>query len=127
MDRVIGLPFVEGGRDLATGLDCWGLVVWMYSNALQLELPQFRGQRTAAEASSQAVQAHRHEWVQVDRPALMDLVLFRVKGLPCHMGVVLDQRRFVHAEESAGVVIEHLSSIMWSRRLVGFGRYSGPR
>jgi len=42
MIEYIGIPFLEDGND-RNGLDCWRLVVMVYKERLNIDLPDFSG------------------------------------------------------------------------------------
>jgi probable lipoprotein NlpC len=48
-----------------------------------------------------------------------DLVIFKIKR-DFHVGVVLNDREFVHASKSRGVAIDDLSLPYWTKSLQGF-------
>jgi len=47
-----------------------------------------------------------------------DLVFFNTKGGISHVGVYLQNNKFVHASTSGGVMISDLSESYWSKRFV---------
>ncbi len=51
-----------------------------------------------------------------------DLVFFNTRGGVSHVGVYLDNGRFVHSSSSRGVMISCLSDNYFSRRFIGAGR-----
>jgi len=34
INKCVGIPWLKGGRDITTGVDCWGFVEWYYLNYL---------------------------------------------------------------------------------------------
>jgi lipoprotein Spr len=45
-----------------------------------------------------------------------DLIFFNTKGKISHVGVYLQNNKFVHASTSSGVMISDLSEPYWSKR-----------
>lgn len=65
------------------------------------------------------------DWQRVERPAALDVVVFRTGSAPDHVGVCIGRGRFLHVEEGSRSRIEYLSSPLWSARIEGFYRYKG--
>ena len=63
------------------------------------------------------------EWVRVERPQPLDVVVFRINGRPGHVGVCVGGGRFLHVEEGDTSCTERLSSPTWQPRIEGFYRY----
>jgi cell wall-associated NlpC family hydrolase len=99
-----------GGNNPEAGLDCSGLVKYVYKNALQVELP-----RSAAEMA----QATRP--VEKDQLKPGDLVFFNTLGRPfSHVGIYLGDGNFIHAPSSKGKVrIESMNSSYFAPRFEG--------
>ena len=122
--ELVGTPYRLGGERPVDGLDCSGLVRFVFLEAGQ-ELP-----RTVAEQV--AVGSH----VGADRIQAGDLVFFDTIGQrpvrasdasatspPSHVGIALDRDSFVHAPGSGGAVrVDRLSAPYWQERLVAVRR-----
>ncbi len=107
--RFLEAPYVWGGRS-AWGLDCSGLTQLVFG-AFGRPLPRDADQQQAALAP-------------VDAPQRGDLAFF-----PGHVGLMLDERRLVHANAThMRVTIETLGEGDYGRRLAdscaGFGRWT---
>lgn len=118
--ELIGLQFVELGRDPSVGLDCWGVACVLYERLCGVTLPEVAYGCTKPEEASEALTEGVTRWAQADAPEPLDVAIFNVMGLPCHVGVMLDGDRFIHAEPRAGVVLERISSALWRRRVRGY-------
>lgn len=96
-----GTPYDYGGlsRD---GVDCSGFVYATYRSRFGIVLP-----RTTAGQS----RIGRHVARDDLRPG--DLVFFRIGGKGRHVGIYLDDRRFVHASTSQGVTLSDLANPYW--------------
>ena len=106
----VGTPYVWGGRS-AWGLDCSGLTQLAYA-ACGRALPRDADQQEAA--------LHR-----VEQPRRGDLAFF-----PGHVGLMLDERRMVHANATAmAVTVDVLGEGEYPARLLaslrGYGRWPG--
>ncbi|WP_047393822.1 C40 family peptidase [Chitinibacter sp. ZOR0017] len=99
-----------GGNNPEAGLDCSGLVRYVYQNALNVLLP-----RTAAEMAQAARPVSRQQ-LQAG-----DLVFFNTLGTPfSHVGIYLGDGQFIHAPSSKGRVrIESLDKAYFATRFEG--------
>ncbi|WP_373975218.1 C40 family peptidase [Chitinibacter sp. SCUT-21] len=99
-----------GGSNPEAGLDCSGLVQYVYKNALQVDLP-----RSAAEMAN----ATRHVDKSDLRPG--DLVFFNTLGRPfSHVGIYMGDGNFIHAPSSKGRVrIESMNNSYFAPRFEG--------
>jgi cell wall-associated NlpC family hydrolase len=97
------VPHRTGGLD-HRGIDCSGLLMTIFQDAFDYELP-----RTSREQSRMgyAVSVHQR------RPG--DLVFFKDRGLD-HIGVIVDEDRFLHTSSKRGVTLSKFDSY-WKPRL----------
>ncbi len=104
---LVGTPYRFGGNSPEGGFDCSGLIGYVYSQALGLRLP-----RTVRELQS---------WGQPVEPQEMrtgDLVFMGRGAVATHAGIVVSQRRFVHAPSTGGTVrMEFIDAPHWARNL----------
>ena len=106
-----GVPYRYGGNT-PSGFDCSGLVQYAYGKAGVLVPRTTREQHAAT--------------VTVDRRSLQsgDLLFFEVNGKMSHVGIYLDNGRFVHAPRSGRTVeIESLDSEFYSQAFLRGGRF----
>lgn len=125
IDDLIGVPFVDGGRDAATGLDCWGLVLVVFNRA-GLLLPDYRIGCHDIDAIGVAVASERmlgrwRRWYHHDAPT-PSLVAIRFNSpiLVNHTGVYVGNGKFLHTRERTGVVVEPVNGPAWRHRIEGF-------
>lgn len=123
----VGLPFAPRGRT-ADGVDCWGLVRLIYARSFGIALPAYDEEYSAPSCVMEVaalVAGVRRGWREIlagqERDG--DVVLMRVRGLPCHVGVVAGGGWMVHAEEGIGSVLEAYGGPRWGRRVLGFFRH----
>lgn len=107
---LLDVNYQFGGANPEAGLDCSGLVYFIYKNALGVTLPH-----NAAEMARLAR--------PVDRQKLQagDLVFFNTLGKPySHVGVYIGDNKFVHAPSSRGhIKVESLNSPWFAARFEG--------
>ena len=103
---LLGKTYKNGGRG-PDAFDCSGLVYYVYRRV---------GVILPATAEEQG-----RVGVGVSRESILpgDLVVFKIKR-DFHVGIVLNEREFVHASNSRGVAIDDLSLPYWTRSLQGF-------
>lgn len=83
-----------GGKNPDAGLDCSGMVSYVFDKAADIKLP-----------GSAADIARRGRPVDVNRLKPGDLVFFNTRNKPySHVGIYIGDGRFVHAPSSAGKV-----------------------
>ena len=113
IDEWYGTRYKLGGST-KDGIDCSAFVQAIYSKLFQIAMP-----RTARE-QYQAVQT-------ISRTELRqgDLVFFHTHGSGVtHVGIYLQNNKFVHAASSGGVMISDLFEDYWVKHFVGAGRYA---
>lgn len=124
----IGIPYRVHGRD-RTGCDCWGLARLVLGERRGVWLPSFAGDYGGTDF------AHRHELARlidvrrplvavspVSAPEVGDIVLMRLGGQPCHVGLVTGPGRMLHIEQDLAAIIERYDGHQWGRRVDSFWR-----
>ncbi|MFU2486869.1 C40 family peptidase [Thauera sp. WH-1] len=109
----LGIRYRFGGTSPETGLDCSGLVLNVFRNAVGLDLP-----RTAREMAKLGDNIGRQEL----KPG--DLVFFNtMRRTFSHVGIYLGDGKFVHAPSSGGKVrVESIATRYWAQRFNGARR-----
>jgi cell wall-associated NlpC family hydrolase len=110
---VLGVHYKYGGNSPESGLDCSGLVRYVFKEAVGKDLP-----RTAAEIS--------HVGQHVDPQNLQpgDLVFYNTlrRGFS-HVGIYLGDNKFIHSPSAGGQVrIESMDLSYWKKRFNGARR-----
>ena len=113
---LIGVDYRFGGDTPAGGVDCSGLVRYVFSQTTGIALP-----RTSAQLA--------HVGIGVPRVDLVpgDLVFFNTRHfVNSHVGIYLGDNRFVHAPSSGSEVsIASLDDAYWRKRFDGARRLVG--
>lgn len=96
-----------GGKNPEAGLDCSGLVTYVYRTAAGISL-----------AGNASALAREGRDVAIDQLRAGDLVFFNTLGRPySHVGIYLGKGEFVHAPSSRSRVrVDNLASQYWSQR-----------
>lgn len=131
--QYLALPFRERGRT-RRGVDCRGLLLLVLEEQLGLRAPEpselygSTDPRNGAQLADFA-RAQAALW-QPCAAAPFAALGFTVAGLPVHVGVAIDDDRFLHARQGVGVQVSALSDrdpgeTRWGDRLLGAYRYAG--
>ncbi len=113
--NLIGIHYKYGGNTPQTGLDCSGLVRYVFKEALGIDLP-----RTAAELSREGAKVSQQDL----KPG--DLVFYNtLRRSFSHVGIYLGNNKFIHAPRTgAAVRIEDMDISYWKTRFNGARRIS---
>ena len=114
---LLGIAYRLGGNTPENGLDCSGLVRYVFKQAWGANLP-----RTSLEISQIGKQVESHEM----RPG--DLVFYNtLKRGFSHVGIYLGDNKFIHSPSSGGQVrIESMDLGYWKTRFDGARRIDQP-
>lgn len=112
----IGVNYKFGGNTPQGGLDCSGLVRYVFQQVTGVTLP-----RTAHEQSKLGEKVAR----EALKPG--DLVFFNTRRLPfSHVGIYLGDNRFIHApSKGSEVEIAQLTDGYWKKHFTGARRLYG--
>jgi cell wall-associated NlpC family hydrolase len=113
---LIGKPFKSGAKG-PEEYSCWGLSVEVFRR-FGFVLPNYQLDCATIDNGMPTL---KKQWVQcageIPVPAL---IVFTTNGMCDHVGVYLGFGKFIHAHETAGVVIDHTDHIFWKRRIEGY-------
>jgi cell wall-associated NlpC family hydrolase len=114
--KYIGIPFEYGGRD-RNKLDCYGLVMLLYKELHNLEIPDVISPTFLKEIQD-LIQAEKYKWQECELEESC-VILFNVRGYGCHVGYYLGNDKMIHTwEGTGGVTIERLA-FSWKNRIIG--------
>ncbi len=105
---LLGRPYKSAGKG-PDAFDCSGFVYYVYKR-FDINVPYTTDD--LARAGSQVAR---------ENVVAGDLVIFNVKK-SYHVGIMMNQREFVHASSSKGVAISNVDSFYWRRSFSHFRR-----
>lgn len=114
VDEWYGTRYRYGGTT-KSGIDCSAFVQAVYLSAFALSLP-----RTARD------QYRNSRIISATEMKTGDLVFFNTTGGISHVGIYLQNNKFIHASTSLGVTISDMFDPYYLRRFVGIGRIEKP-
>ncbi len=100
----VASPYALGGLS-KRGVDCSGFVYLTFRDRFGVKLPRdtFNQARTGKEIDQQSLKAG-------------DLVFFQVDARTRHVGIYLDERRFMHVSFKKGVTVSSMDNSYWAKR-----------
>ena len=110
IDDWYGTPYRLGGTT-KKGVDCSAFSQFLFASVYDLSIP-----RTAREQYNLTSRISRTQLNEGD------LIFFNTRGGISHVGVYLQNNKFVHASTSGGVMISNIFDEYWAKKFVGVGR-----
>jgi len=110
IDDWYGTPYRLGGTT-KNGVDCSAFSQFLFAAVYGFSIP-----RTAREQYNLTTRISRTELKEGD------LIFFNTRGGISHVGVYLQNNKFVHASTSGGVMISDIFDEYWARKFIGVGR-----
>ena len=110
IDDWYGTPYRLGGTT-KKGVDCSAFTQFLFAGVYGFSIP-----RTAREQYNLTNRISRTELKEGD------LIFFNTRGGVSHVGVYLQNNKFVHASTSGGVMISDIFDDYWVKKFVGVGR-----
>jgi len=114
---LLGTPYRWGGTDPDSGLDCSGLVGYVFRTALGVDLPRV-SRDMAANGDGELIKTR-------DELRQGDLVFFGARGRVNHVGIYVGEGRFLHSPSTGkDVRVDTLTSGYWGGRFMQARRVS---
>lgn len=110
----IGTPYRYAGKEKGRGTDCSGMVMSVYEKEAGIKLP-----RNSAKQAEFCKKLNRKSV----KPG--DLVFFATgkdKRKISHVGIMIDDVRFVHASTRKGVIVSEVTTPYYERTFMMYGR-----
>ncbi len=109
--KYIGIRYKYGGTT-TKGFDCSGYV-WRVYNDMGFDFAR----------SSSRVYFKKGKKVSRKHAKKGDLVFFKERGKISHVGIYLEDDRFIHSSSSRGIIESSLTNSYWKSKIAGFRRY----
>jgi cell wall-associated NlpC family hydrolase len=126
----VGLPYAPHGR-ARTGVDCYGLVALVLAEVFGIEIPHYAYAHAKDWGGiAAAVRTGLDDWMPIAteevRPG--DGVVLRLRGLPLHVGLVVDTQplTMLHVLDGINTCCQRLDTPIWAPRVLGFYRWMRP-
>jgi len=110
IDKWYGTKYRMGGTT-KKGIDCSAFVQAVFNSVYGIDLP-----RTAREQYQNSSRISRTQLKEGD------LLFYNTRGGISHVGIYLQNNKFVHAASSEGVMISDIFDPYWMKRFMGVGR-----
>lgn len=128
LSGLIGIPFIQNGRDPTRGLDCWGLCREVFRR-YGIEVPDFHMACYDAFQINGILEGERPSWIRLDAPEPGCAVCFALDQnfpeLVQHLGVYVGGGRILHTLEKRGSSLIRLDDRFFGRKIRGFYRWNG--
>ncbi len=126
VNQYIGIPFQARGRDRA-GIDCWGLIRLVLEEQFEVRVPSYVDEYETIEAEKigKLVACNLPTWTEVFDEQIQpgDVALFRVKGQPIHVGLIVSKAYMIHILPGVDACLDKFNGLRWGKRLIGIYRY----
>ena len=126
--NLIGVPFVDGGRDYIHGLDCWGMLLEVYKRN-GIILPDYKIIAFDSPAIYHNMEAVKQYWKPTQSPKCLTVISFAIDPyyptFTQHFGVCLDEKKFIHTRLKTGGVVEDINAPFWSKKRTGYWEWRG--
>jgi cell wall-associated NlpC family hydrolase len=67
------------------------------------------------------LERQKRKFIKVNAAQLGDVMSINIKGMPCHVGIYIDDKTFLHTMKKIGSVIDRLDK--WQKRIEGYYRW----
>ncbi len=123
---LLNVPFVDSGREIKTGLDCYGLFL-IVQKRLGNELPDYNISCSDVNSIYHKFIAVLSKWQKVENPDLGDGVALAINlhypNIIQHFGVCVNKRQFIHTTKKTGVIVSRIDDMCWSNYIKGYYRW----
>jgi hypothetical protein len=103
--------------------DCLDLVKDFYLNEFGIQIKNYyEGTRPTAVQAQSLIVTNKGSFKKVEGQVVFgDIVVIKIYGIECHVGVVLDSSRFLHSARKIGSNIDRLER--YSKMITGYFRH----
>lgn len=131
---LIGVPFLNQGRDIKQGFDCYGLVMEVYKR-FGYNIPEYTADFDDTEKINALISGKTKitsHWKKADAsdlpvPCLIAMRYGVPKGIVNHTAVYIGEGKFIHTREHIGVCVDRVDSLAWRNMIEDFYEYVGEK
>lgn len=129
---LLSVPYLNKGRDVDVGLDCYGLVKEVFRR-YGIEIEEYDiDARNAREISKTIKNVNASHWEKVSikdltAPTAIAIRLGIQDGIVNHTGVYIGNGRFIQMRKGIGVTIDRIDSPIWRKCIVNFYKWKGSK
>ena len=114
LSSLVGIPYSE--------MDCYELASRFHELQFKRALPKYLYNNPIdSKEISCVVSQKKNQFKKVLNPITGDIILIRVFGLAAHIGIYLEDNKFLHTQDKTGSVIDNVKK--WEKRIIGYYRY----
>lgn len=89
--------------------NCFDLVKEFYRDHFDLDLSNYwEGKAPSRDEVESLIVTNKGDFIRVDKPEFGDIVVLKLFGLECHIGVCLNKSHFLHAARGIGSLMDRL-------------------
>ena len=112
--HLVGIPYSKK--------HCWQLCEQYYMDLLTVKLEySVDFDTTDKSLSCSLIKANKGDFVKVSKPERHDLIVIKIHGIECHIGVYLGSGLFLHTTKKTGSVVDRVGR--WQNMIEGYYRY----
>lgn len=123
INKYIGIPYKSKGYWF-DGADCYGLVYLFLTLEYGVKLPKFKDYDPFQDVKEVAKQMDLNLPLLSGKPTKFpkfgDLVLFKMRGVPSHLGIYAGNNTVLHILKGTDAVCESLNSTRLKGKVEGF-------
>lgn len=131
---LIGTPFANRGRDIKTGVDCYGLVMEVYRR-FGYNIPEYTADYDDIEKVNELIVGEtsiKSNWKKANIEAMPVPCLLAIRfgvppGVVNHTGVYIGDGKFIHIRENIGVCVDRVNSPAWKHVIEGCYEFVGGK
>lgn len=115
--KYIGRPYKK--------FNCFALAKEFYADQFKIDLSQYYEGDLAPDRHTveSLIISNKGDFIQVEEPMFGDIVVIKLRGLECHIGVCVGNGNFIHSTIGVGSNMEKLEK--YSRLIAGYYRHVG--
>lgn len=119
----VGIPYKLHGRT-KEGCDCWGIVRLILQEQFGVEVPSLADYEEDIKDFERAVDSGMAivDAKEMPAPEIGDVVLLRILGKPCHVGIYAGEGLMIHTLMAHDSALDHVFGLRWKNRIEGFYR-----